>query len=153
MAGSSADGGNVPGALKANFGFTTANRSSYSVSSWINIQNDLKYSQPVLLEGCNNQTNVFLGIWYSYEDCHEWVCDGYRQSTQTGCSNGAPISVTTLFFHMNWGWHEIYASTDFSGWFAFDNWTITGAGPNGSNGKFSICARHGNGDSSIKTTE
>lgn len=47
--GSNADGGNVPGALKTNFGFTSANRSSYGIGSYANVQNNLMYNWPVLL--------------------------------------------------------------------------------------------------------
>lgn len=27
-----------------------------------------------------------------------------------------------LYFHMNWGWHELNAPNDYNGWFGFDNW-------------------------------
>jgi hypothetical protein len=52
-----------------------------------------------------------------------------------------PTTNTYLAFHMNWGWHEWFTNspfnyTDFNGWFAFDNWTIVGAGPNNSNYNF-----------------
>lgn len=41
-----------------------------------------------------------------------------------------------LYFHMNWGWHEIDPmNTDYNGWFAFSDWTIPGAN-NGSNLNF-----------------
>lgn len=87
------------------------------------------------------QTNVFLGIWYTYQNCHEWICDGYRATTFTFCSNGTLTSQSTLYFHMNWGWHEWntnppFSNPDYNGWFAFNNWKITGAGSGGSDLNF-----------------
>jgi hypothetical protein len=119
--GSSADGGNVPGALKNYFGFSSANRSSYGLSSYETVQNNLQNNWPVLLEGCNDETNVFLGIWYTYNDCHEWVCDGYNEANIAFCYNGELSGETLLYFHMNWGWHEIWGGSDYNGWFAFGN--------------------------------
>lgn len=126
--GSSASGAAVPGALKNHFGFISANRSSYGTSSYLNVKNNIDWSYPVLLEGCNDQTNVFLGIWYTYQNCHEWVCDGYQSSTSTICVNNSPVTITTLYFHMNWGWHEVSGGNEYNGWFAFNNWTINFAG-------------------------
>lgn len=127
---------NVPNALKNEFGFTSANRSSYNDASWLNVQTNLSYHWPVLLEGCNDKTNEFLGIWYSYQNCHEWVCDGSQETDVTFCMNGNPVSEEYLYFHMNWGWHEVGVVNDYNGWFAFNNWTITGAGQNNSNLNF-----------------
>lgn len=51
---------------------------------------------------------------FTYSDCHAWVYDGYRQTTNN-CYG-------YLHFHMNWGWNG-WAD----GWFAFNNWNS----PNG----------------------
>lgn len=131
--GSAADGADVPPALKNNFGFSSANRSTYGTASYMNVQSNIGAHWPVLLEGCNDQTNIFLGIWYSYQNCHEWVCDGYQETDVVFCMNNQSVSEGFLYFHMNWGWHEVNVSNDYNGWFAFNNWTITGAGQNNSN--------------------
>ncbi len=72
-----------------------------------------------------------------------WVCDGYTQYNSTFCSDGDLITTASLYLHMNWGWHELYCNppqnqTDFNGWFAFDDWTITGAGVNYSNLNYEV---------------
>lgn len=139
--GSSAYGSNVPGALISNFGFSSASRSNYTATSYITVKNNIANNWPVLLEGCNDRTNIFLGIWYTYQNCHEWVSDGYQQTDVTFCSNGSSVSESYLFFHMNWGWHETisnppYNYSDYNGWFAFDNWNISGVGQNGSDLNF-----------------
>lgn len=138
--GSGADPGTVPAALKNNFGFTSANYAGYTYNT---VVNNISNSWPVLLTGCMTQNNSWFIInWYTYySDCHEWVCDGYTSTTPTytsSCNPGtlyydAPYNV---MFHMNWGWHEVNAFNDFNGWFAVNNWTITGAGANGTNMNF-----------------
>lgn len=125
--GSSASGGNVPGALKARFGMTSANRIEYGGSTYDRVQSNLGYRWPVLLEGCRTRTNRFLGIIYTYSDCHEWVCDGYSATQYTWCnSDGTGGGAGYLYFHMNWGWHESGSTNDYNGWFAFNNWNISG---------------------------
>ncbi|MEO8405729.1 MAG: C10 family peptidase [Chitinophagaceae bacterium] len=129
--GSGANGGNVPGALTGSFGFTSANRHSYGGSTYSQVQSNLSYHWPVLLEGCSSRTNVFLGIYYTYSDCHEWVCDGYIATDYTWCNpDGTQGGAGYLSFHMNWGWHETWGGNDYNGWFAFNNWNISGAGLN-----------------------
>jgi hypothetical protein len=123
---SGADGGNVPGSLKNNFGFNSANRISYDLGTYNRVQNNLYYHWPVLLEGCSSRTNIFLGIIYSYSDCHEWVCDGYSATDFTWCNADGTFGggASYLYFHMNWGWHETWGGNDFNGWFGFNNWNI-----------------------------
>ncbi|MBC7588896.1 MAG: C10 family peptidase [Chitinophagaceae bacterium] len=125
--GSSADGSLVPTALKGGYlwypfsvpgyGFTSADRSSYGVSSYITVVNNLTHRWPVLLEGCASRKKGWLFFW-KYSTCHEWVCDGYNQ-TSNRCYG-------YLQFHMNWGWHEQGLTNDHNGWFAFNNWYIPG---------------------------
>jgi hypothetical protein len=68
----------------------------------------------------------FIINWYTnYSDCHEWVCDGAQESTYYICSGGI-VSETYLYFHMNWGWHEVFGGDDHNGWFGFDSWNIPG---------------------------
>lgn len=145
--GSSANGGSVPSALKNEFGFTSANHGGFNYNR---VKNNVANRWPVLLEGCNNVHNI-LGITYSPYTCHEWVCDGYSETTYDCGDAPEPASIrpndvvvnsvgcfsgTTLMFHMNWGWHELFSGNDFNGWFAFNNWTIVGAGPGNSNYNF-----------------
>jgi hypothetical protein len=130
--GSSASGGNVPGALTGHFGFTSATYAGYGDASYSTVESNLSYKWPVLLDGCNSESSYWV-FWYQYSDCHEWVCDGYEDITDTFCYNGTEEIEGYLYFHMNWGWHEEGTTNDFNGWFAFDDWTISGAGSNGGN--------------------
>jgi hypothetical protein len=129
--GSGADASRVPNALKNNFGFTSANFGNYSYSS---VENDIaNYQRPVLLDGCRTQTGHWFIInwWYSYSDCHEWVADGTKQISVRFCDNGEYAGGNDfLYFHMNWGWHEIWGDDDYIGWFAFSDWNIPGANRN-----------------------
>jgi len=123
--GSLADGGNVPGALNSGFGFSSGgNRGGFNYST---VESDVFSGRPVLLEGCMTSTgHWFIINWYTtYSDCHEWVCDGAQESTYYICSGGI-VSETYLYFHMNWGWHEVFTGDDHNGWFGFDNWTVPG---------------------------
>ncbi len=111
---SGAYGSNVPNAFKNTFRYTSANRQSYSASSgYLRVVSNLNSHWPVLLEGFD-VTN--------HNDGHEWVCDGYEQINYPAC-NGQP-GVGYLYFHMNWGWHEVNIGTDYNGWYHFDNWDI-----------------------------
>lgn len=124
--GSSADGGNVANALKANFGFSSANNAEYDYQR---VKNNINVQQPVLLKGCNTSTgHYFIINWYnSYSDCHQWVCDGSSTYNYTICENGQWVGGGSyLYFHMNWGWHEYGSSNDYIGWFGYNNWEISG---------------------------
>lgn len=124
--GSGADAVKVPNSLKGYFKFTSANRITYDAGSYTRVKNSLTNRWPVLLEGCRSQTNRFLGWIYSYGDCHEWVCDGYSAGDYLICnSDGTSSGGSTLYFHMNWGWHETNPfNNDYNGYYAFDNWNI-----------------------------
>jgi Peptidase C10 family/Spi protease inhibitor len=128
--GSGTQASNVPNALKNQFGLSSANYVSYSYSR---VESNLNAHWPVLLDGCSTRTSHwFIFNWYyTYSDCHEWVCDGYNRYSVTYCNNGQVSGgASYLYFHMNWGWHEAWGGNDFNGWFAFDNWNIPGAGFN-----------------------
>lgn len=130
--GSGADGSRVPGFLKARFGFTSANFSDYN-GNYQKVQSNLNSHWPVLLDGCQTKTDHWFIInwWTSYSDCHEWVCDGYRETSYTFCDGGVyQGGATYLYFHMNWGWHETWGGNDYNGWFGFNNWNITGLNRN-----------------------
>lgn len=125
--GSGANAERVPGTLKSNFGFTSANRIGYDIGTYQRVQNNLSNHWPVLLEGCRSRTNRFLGWIYTYDNCHEWVCDGYSATDITWCNpDGTGGGAGYLYFHMNWGWHETWGGNDYNGWFAFANWNIPG---------------------------
>lgn len=120
---SRADGNTVPGFLKANYWFASADRAGYNYQT---VKTNLDSHWPVLLDGNQTKTGSWTLIsWFnSYTDYHEWVCDGYQESGYSSCTEG----VSTLYFHMNWGWHEI-SGNDYNGWFAFNNWNVqTSAG-------------------------
>jgi hypothetical protein len=128
--GSSASSQIIPLVLQNKFGFTSGNYINYDVSTFARVQNNLANHWPVLLGGCNTRTNVFLGL-YSYDDCHEWVCDGYSETDLYYCNeDGTQGGSTYLSFHMNWGWHETYLGNDYNGWYSFNNWNIPGINRN-----------------------
>jgi hypothetical protein len=141
--GSGADAARVPTTLKTNFGFTSANRISYGTGTYDRVRNNLSYHWPVLLEGCRSRTNRFLGWIYTYDNCHEWVCDGYSATTITWCNeDGTGGGAGYLYFHMNWGWHETGGGNDFNGWFAFNNWNIPGLNWNYQYSQDAVCEIH-----------
>jgi hypothetical protein len=124
--GSSTDGGKAPGALKARFGMTSANQVSYDAGAYLRVKSSIANRWPVLLSGCRSK-NTFLGIAYSFSECHMWVCDGFLDSDVFWCNeDGTSGGAGFLFFHMNWGWHETWGGNDYNGWYAFNNWNIAG---------------------------
>lgn len=108
--------------------------------SYTTLMSDLQKDWPVYLDGCDVRTvesvsRKWWELWkpknydvVSYEDCHAWVCDGYRYSYRK-CPNKAQVSWGNEL-HMNWGWHEVNATTlasinnDYNGWFKYNDWTI-----------------------------
>lgn len=129
-AGSGANAANVAPSLKNAFGFSSANFVDYDYQR---VKTNLNNNWPVLLDGCATQTGHWFIInwWNSYTDCHEWVCDGYQAYNVTFCENGhLSGGAGYLYFHMNWGWHEVGLTNDFNGWFAFSNWNIPGLNRN-----------------------
>ena len=126
---SGADDYKVNEALKNTFNFSSVegptwlHQSNYSAGSYLTVKSNLDNNWPVMLGGYTSRTNVFLGIFYTWQEGHLWVCDGYME-TQDAC-------YSYLSFHMNWGWHEIGFGNDFNGWYAFNLWN-----PNNRNFKY-----------------
>ena len=132
---SGAYGSVVPNAIKYGFGYSSANRWSYSSTSYNNgygrvKDNVMSNHWPVILQG--EDANV---------GGHQWVCDGGQETTYYICENGT-YSITYLMFHMNWGWHEAGGGTDYNGWFAFDNWNIWGLNWNFQYNRYGITEIH-----------
>ncbi len=73
---------------------------------------------PVILTASTDY-HSFLGINTGYNDGHTWVCDGYLQSTYTGCDGELVLGATYLLLDMNWGWD---GNSD--GWYDFDYWSV-----------------------------
>ena len=91
------------------------NHSEYSVSDWEDlIYNELANGRPVILDGVD-------GPAYSG---HEFVCDGYQQSTNT--------------FHINWGW-----SGSSNNYFALSALAPGGTGSGSSTAEANYSYRHG----------
>jgi hypothetical protein len=104
---SSAYGSKTPGAFKNTFGYSSATRNSYGPGSYQIVVQNIDENKPVVLEGCRTRKNWVL--FYTYSNCHEWVCDGYERY-QNNC-------YTRLRFHMNWGW-----GGSFNGWYYYNSW-------------------------------
>jgi hypothetical protein len=114
---------NIPGALKNTFGYTSATNIDYGLSSYSTVESNISARRPVILSGYNVKKTSWLGLSVSYEEGHEWVCDGYRRYSYTYCNEDGSFGGggSYLYFHMNWGWG---GSSD--GWFGFDTWAPTG---------------------------
>jgi len=95
------------------FGFASATQHSYGAGSYSTVVGNLDNGWPVLLGGYASRKNYV--IFHIPTDGHEWVCDGYKQFSNECYSY--------LYFHMNWGWHEMGLPTDYNGWYAFDVWS------------------------------
>lgn len=108
--GSTAFGSETVDALLKTFKFSSAQWSTFGSADIKNVRIDLDLRRPVILEGCSSRTNRFLGILYSYSECHEWVCDGYWNE-RNRCYN------IKDYLHMNWGWDGFY-----NGWFLVTKW-------------------------------
>jgi len=105
---SSAYGSETPGSFKNTFGYSSATRDSYGPGSYQTVVQNIDGNKPVVLEGCRTRKNWVL--FYTYSNCHEWVCDGYERY-QNNC-------YTRLKFHMNWGW-----GGTFNGWYYYNSWS------------------------------
>jgi hypothetical protein len=105
----------IDDAFKNTFGYRFATDAAYNRSQ---VLGDIQINHPVILSGYNGQFTSGWWLWEKthYIDGHEWVCDGYRMWTNP-CQ-------TTVYFHMNWGWHEQFTTNDQSGWFRDADWTI-----------------------------
>ena len=113
------------------FGYRNSSDQTYNYTT---VVNELQTSRPAILTGCDN----------SY-GCHMWIADGLETDCYTDPNAGN--GVCYQYLHMNWGWHEQGFVVgpgnpsqgqygDYSGWFSYSDWTITGAGQNGSNINF-----------------
>jgi hypothetical protein len=112
--GSSASGSSIPQSFINAFGYSSASRTSYGSGSYQTVVANINAGKPVILEGCRTRSRNFPWLWYTYSNCHAWVCDGYRQSSNN-CYG-------YLHFYMNWGWNGWG-----DGWFGFNDWSS----PNG----------------------
>ncbi len=117
--GSGAYHWDIDDALKNTFGYSIANDVGYNKSQ---VLGNIQINHPVILSGFNGTFTSGRWLWETthYIDGHEWVCDGYRMWTNP-CQ-------TTVFMHMNWGWHEQFTTNDQSGWFRDVDWTIHAPG-------------------------
>lgn len=103
------------------FSYSNASHGMYDASSYLNVVADLNNNRPVILLGFsdwNSTLNVPTGTG------HAWVCDGYQQSQMSYCLDGALSGTTYLYFHMNWGWQELWTTSNHNGWYAYNNWNI-----------------------------
>lgn len=108
--GSGADSDDVPDAFTDGFDFGSCDRDSYGSGSYLTVISNLNSSKPVILDGCRSRKKWLFGLFYTYSNCHSWVCDGYNK-TYNNC-------YSTLKFHMNWGWDG-----SFNGWYASNSWS------------------------------
>jgi len=103
----SANSKNVPNVFSI-WGYSS--KGNYVSYSYNTLQSELfNYRRPAMLTACAVE-NTFLGIPYSWSECHLWVCDGIQVSTFQDCFSYA-------YLHMNWGWGG-YSD----GWFSYNNW-------------------------------
>lgn len=104
----------IDDALKNTFNYSSASDVAYD---YLVVKQQLSLRQPVILSGYSVKETSWLGLHVTYSSGHEWVCDGYS-STQYP-------TFSTLYFHMNWGWHNIYGGDDCNGWYAYNNWATS----------------------------
>lgn len=116
------DAEKIENALKGSyFNYSNASHGMYGPSSYLNVVADLNNNRPVILLGhsdWNSTLNIPTGTG------HAWVCDGYQQSQMSYCLDGSLAGTTYLFFHMNWGWQELWTTTNYNGWYAYNYWNI-----------------------------
>jgi hypothetical protein len=114
-AGSSAYSGNAQSAFVNIYGYSGAIHSSYSYSSYMDVQSDISNGRPVLLSASHDAAVVFgFPVWQVNDSGHQWICDGWNSVT-FHCPG-----MEFLYFNMNWGWNGYL-----DGWFGFNNWTVT----------------------------
>ncbi|MFT6867151.1 MAG: hypothetical protein ACJA08_001990 [Cyclobacteriaceae bacterium] len=89
---SSASTSKAVNVFKNDFGYS--NEADYRDFDVYKVVSDIQRSRPVLLRGCRTSKKVLL--WFTYSDCHAWVCDGARLITSR--------NTTVRYMHMNWGW-------------------------------------------------
>lgn len=120
-AGSGAYSSDARTALDDTYTYNNPQFDDYDLNDVIS---DLDNHNPVYLGGCRTETTTWLGFT-KYEDCHAWVTDARSYVTK-------PCTGLTYkhMLHMNWGWHEVNASTllqvgnDYNGWYQMHDWEI-----------------------------
>jgi hypothetical protein len=80
---------------------TTATLISYSSKEAIA---SMEREEPLILAGCSKKEKILFLIPI-YDECHEWVIDGYiRRQTPVPIGGKRPISFEDDYIHNNWGW-------------------------------------------------
>jgi hypothetical protein len=121
--GSGAFMNDIDNAFTNNFGYTSATYcNTWNSTGHVNLQNDINAGRPIILGGCHTKVSHWKGLWYTYEECHAWVCDGYYRMGNDCYSS--------IMYHMNWGWHESGSSNDYIGYYNYVNWNISAVGMN-----------------------
>ncbi|MFT3949393.1 MAG: C10 family peptidase [Agriterribacter sp.] len=141
--GSSSFGTKIAPTFITNFGMAAANRITYTNGSTYNtVKSDIVASRPVILEGCCTKITNWLGVVTGYDNCHAWVCDGFREANFYFCLDGEQSGNTYLYFHMNWGWHETWGGSDYNGWFGVDNWNVSARSLNFQYARYAVVNIH-----------
>jgi len=107
---SSSDARNV---FVNSYGYSnTADYDSYNLSR---VAQEIKmYNRPVYIRGCHtiDVDDYWLFTITDYDDCHAWVCDGYKQQYDVYIHNeGTQYEYTQQenryeWLHHNWGWGQ-----------------------------------------------
>lgn len=107
----------VDNAFRNDFDYSSAKHGDYV---WTTVRDNIVANKPVILGGFHTRnTHRFLFVkWYSYDNGHAWVADGHRR-VGNYCSSGN-------FLHMNWGWRNVFSSTNHNGWFTYHTWSVSG---------------------------
>ena len=108
------------------FGYSSASDEEYQ-DDWQTVQTNLSEGWPVILAGYPGENSTW---GYPTGDGHVWVCDGSIYGETNFCLNGEELTTTYLSFHMNWGWQEAGQTSNYNGWFSYNNWTIPQDGIN-----------------------
>ena len=109
----------VDDAFKDDFCYRSATYDDYGPGDYKIVIRNLEAHQPVILAGCATAYLIPFPIWWYWTtDCHMWVCDGYERR-KTECS-------TILYFHMNWGWNEVFSRGNYNGWYFYNVWWPSG---------------------------
>lgn len=112
--GSSASMLEADEAFTDDFNFSTSLYDGFNLNWCIQ---DLNAHRPLILSGCRDRINIFLGEIFIFEHCHAWVCDGYWKQWDN-CTSYATL------LHMNWGWNEFFSSriNNYNGWYSYYYW-------------------------------
>nr|WP_262904224.1 C10 family peptidase [Hymenobacter psoromatis] len=124
---SSADSYKIPDGFRS-FGYGSADYRDYpngssgqngvfilrgnGISYYYDVMDNLRHNQPVIFGGYTDQSSAG-GVKWGQGSGHSWVSDGFIENYD---ENGV---MTNLFYHMNWGWNNLY-----NGWFTLGNWAI-----------------------------